>query len=173
MARILVIVLVVISGLIFVDHQSKKDAWQRFIEGDVASFYSGNSPSILDNIKYLIFGRPEPKVYCSDLMQPYSPSRGKEIWCNEYLARGTVEEQEFYHQDKARPSEWIMTLQTMLISLGFEPSESGFWDKETKAAVIKFQRDNQLPLSGFVDESTIDLLNKLFEGQSYLEPSTS
>ncbi|QIZ65873.1 S41 family peptidase [Geobacillus subterraneus] len=55
--------------------------------------------------------------------------------------------------------EQIASAQKMLKGLGFDPGRTdGYFSKETETAVKAFQKANQLPATGRIDETTADVL---------------
>lgn len=65
----------------------------------------------------------------------------------------------------------VKVLQNKLISIGYLKSKAtGYFGKETLAAVIKFQRDNHIKASGIVASLTWNAINKR---TSYKAPSTN
>ncbi|KKI89219.1 peptidase S41 [Bacillus sp. SA1-12] len=55
----------------------------------------------------------------------------------------------------------VKTAQIILKGLGFEPGrEDGYYSKETAAAVKEFQEENELAISGKIDQQTANTLNQ-------------
>lgn len=81
-----------------------------------------------------------------------------------------VEQPEFYQLsplqlDKSLAvdmnNEQVKTAQLLLKGLGFDTGrEDGYFSKKTEAAVKGFQEQNELPVSGKIDQQTADTLNQ-------------
>lgn len=91
-------------------------------------------------------------------------------WINEKGVEPTVEQKQpaYYYSNPLQfndpltynhTSEEIENTQIMLKGLGYElDREDGFFDKETKKAVESFQKDEDLKVTGEVDEETAEIL---------------
>jgi len=63
------------------------------------------------------------------------------------------------------------TLQQALNTLGFLCQPDGQMGEKTVAALLDFQRNNMLPMTGQADEETVEALKRLrhaWEGKDYL-----
>jgi putative peptidoglycan binding protein len=64
-----------------------------------------------------------------------------------------------YAYNDMDPGDVIANAQTELQRLGYDPGAvDGTFGPRTRAAVLDFQRDNGLPVSGEIDEATLDAL---------------
>lgn len=54
----------------------------------------------------------------------------------------------------------VFTLQRHLRSLGYDLAADGLYGRETRAVVMRFQEEHNLPATGRVDQATLEALNR-------------